>query len=95
MECEIMCVLADEARESYRPELVFELQNDTHEQLEQNVTRVCEWLAQWRAEHHPPASDSSTDSVSSKSAVAGSSSAPNAAALGDAGAPPATKRRAH
>ena len=90
-----MCVLADEARESYRPELVFELQNDTREQLEQNVARVCECFAQWRAAHHPSAGASGAHS-----ATAASSSAPDADSDAVASArgpntPPATKRCVH
>ena len=47
MQCEIMKVVIDEAKESYEPEIVIELFNDTIEQMDQNVARVEAWSHQW------------------------------------------------
>ncbi|KAK8803059.1 hypothetical protein WA538_002055 [Blastocystis sp. DL] len=51
VECEIMQMILDEARESYDPSIVQELRSDKYEDLEQNVARVCEWLENWKKEH--------------------------------------------
>uniref|UniRef100_A0A2P2I2G8 Adenylate kinase isoenzyme 6 homolog n=1 Tax=Hirondellea gigas TaxID=1518452 RepID=A0A2P2I2G8_9CRUS len=44
VECEIMNVLRDEAAESYDSKIVFELQNDTTEQMEKNVKTITDWV---------------------------------------------------
>lgn len=46
MECEIMQVLAEEARESYKPEIVICLQSDSVDGLEKNVETLRTWLQQ-------------------------------------------------
>ena len=51
MECEIMQVLLEEARESYAPEIVVELKNNTLEDIEGNVQRVKQWYDQWIEDH--------------------------------------------
>lgn len=50
-----MGVVAEEARESYRAEIVHELQSNTLGDLEANADRVVAWVAQWRAERAAPA----------------------------------------
>ncbi|KAJ1675492.1 factor activating pos9, partial [Spiromyces aspiralis] len=40
IECEIMNVLIDEARESYREEIIWELHSDTVDQMEENISRI-------------------------------------------------------
>mmetsp|Transcript_20956 Transcript_20956/g.48407 ORF Transcript_20956/g.48407 Transcript_20956/m.48407 type:complete len:153 (-) Transcript_20956:1555-2013(-) len=47
MECEIMQVVVDEAREAYATEIVHEVPSNTIEELESNVERVQAWCAQW------------------------------------------------
>ena len=47
VECEIMQVILDEAREAYPEEIVIELQSDTIEDMEANVQRVLQWMQQW------------------------------------------------
>ncbi|KAI9203660.1 AAA domain-containing protein [Polychytrium aggregatum] len=47
MECEIMQVVLDEARESYRPEIVVELPSNTVEDMENNVERIESWVTQF------------------------------------------------
>jgi adenylate kinase len=49
MECEIMQVVLDEARESYKEEIVVELTNNTVEEMESNAARIQQWLTSWRA----------------------------------------------
>ena len=44
IEAEIMQLILDEARESYREEIVVELQSNTVEDLDSNVERTLSWL---------------------------------------------------
>mgnify|MGYP001093760179 FL=1 len=44
IECEIMQVLLDEAKESYKPEIVLELVSETVEQMAQNLDKLSEWV---------------------------------------------------
>ncbi|KDR85137.1 hypothetical protein GALMADRAFT_233781 [Galerina marginata CBS 339.88] len=46
-EAEIMQVVLEEARSSYAPQIVIELQSETMEQLESNVARIVEWIKLW------------------------------------------------
>ncbi|PPQ89374.1 hypothetical protein CVT25_002192 [Psilocybe cyanescens] len=46
-EAEIMQVVLEEARSSYPPQIVIELQSETMEHLETNVARIVEWIKQW------------------------------------------------
>jgi len=48
---EIMQVVLEEARESYRPEIVHEIQSNTVEDAEGNASRVETWYKQWIVEH--------------------------------------------
>ena len=56
VECEIMQVCLDEAREAWDEQQVVEAQSDTHEQMLANVSTCRQWIEQWRAEKHsePP-----------------------------------------
>lgn len=47
MECEIMQVVLDEARESYEAEIVHEIQSNTLEDMDSNVDLVQRWTKQW------------------------------------------------
>ncbi|KAI8868056.1 P-loop containing nucleoside triphosphate hydrolase protein [Ramicandelaber brevisporus] len=51
VECEIMQVVLDEARESYAPEIVVELKSEDTEDLESNVERIQQWIEQFRTQH--------------------------------------------
>eukprot|EP01117_Protostelium_nocturnum_P003986 TRINITY_DN15256_c0_g1_i1.p1 TRINITY_DN15256_c0_g1~~TRINITY_DN15256_c0_g1_i1.p1 ORF type:complete len:187 (+),score=74.97 TRINITY_DN15256_c0_g1_i1:31-561(+) len=42
--CEIMQVVLEEAVDSYKKEIVWELQSDTTEQMEENAQKVINWL---------------------------------------------------
>ena len=48
MDSEIMQVLLDEARESYKDEIVVELRSESNEDVEGNLERVEQWIEQWR-----------------------------------------------
>ncbi|TYZ62347.1 hypothetical protein PybrP1_002598 [[Pythium] brassicae (nom. inval.)] len=51
VECEIMEVVLQEARESYAAEIVQELESRTIEDMENNVERVVAWIQQWTRDH--------------------------------------------
>ncbi|KAI8379461.1 adenylate kinase isoenzyme 6-like protein [Radiomyces spectabilis] len=51
MECEIMQVVLEAARESYAEEIVVELQSTTTDDMESNVERVKQWLDAWKVQH--------------------------------------------
>ncbi|KAG7383872.1 hypothetical protein PHYPSEUDO_003229 [Phytophthora pseudosyringae] len=51
VECEIMEVVLQEARESYAPEVVQELPSRTVEDMESNIERVLTWVQHWMAQH--------------------------------------------
>ncbi|CAI5443412.1 unnamed protein product [Caenorhabditis angaria] len=45
VECEIFGSLLEEARDSYKPEIVFELQSESPEQMDENLEKICELAA--------------------------------------------------
>ena len=49
MECEIMQVVAEEARESYAAEIVHEVPSNTLDDLDSAAERVSSWYASWQA----------------------------------------------
>lgn len=51
VDAEIMCVVAEEARESYREDIIWELQSNTLEDMERNVARIATQLGQWGGRH--------------------------------------------
>lgn len=51
VQCEIMEVVAEEARESYREEVVVQLPSNTLEEMESNVDRILAWVAQWERDN--------------------------------------------
>jgi adenylate kinase len=51
MECEIMQVILDEARESYDPAIVHEVPSNSLEEMESNIERVLGWSKQWIVDH--------------------------------------------
>lgn len=48
MDSEIMQVLLDEARESYKEEIVVELKSESADDVEANIERVEQWVEQWK-----------------------------------------------
>jgi adenylate kinase len=47
LECEIMQVVLDEARESYAPEIVHEIPSNTTQEMVSNINRIEQWCQQW------------------------------------------------
>lgn len=47
MECEIMQVVLDEAKENYAAEIVHELTSNNIEEMNANIERVQAWIKQW------------------------------------------------
>lgn len=47
VECEIMQVVLEEARDAYDPAIVHEVQSNTLQDMEGNVARVEMWMKQW------------------------------------------------
>ena len=47
IECEIFQTILDEARESYKAEIVHELQSNTPEDMQQNLDQITAWCSQW------------------------------------------------
>lgn len=47
LQCEIFQTVLEEARESYREEVVVELPSNTQEELESNLARCEAWVRQW------------------------------------------------
>lgn len=50
LECEIMQVVLDEAKEAYEQEVVHEVQSNTIEEMEANIDRVEGWIKQWTSD---------------------------------------------
>ncbi|KAH7883722.1 P-loop containing nucleoside triphosphate hydrolase protein [Phlebopus sp. FC_14] len=50
-EAEIMGIVYDEAKESYQPEIVVELESGSMDDLQENVGRMVTWINQWLADH--------------------------------------------
>lgn len=48
VQCEIMHVIVEEARDSYSEEVVHALASNTVEEMETNVENLTQWIKQWR-----------------------------------------------
>ena len=53
VEAEIMQVVLDEVREGWEDSQITQLTSDTVEQMEDNCSRCCQWLEQWKRDHPP------------------------------------------
>jgi adenylate kinase len=51
IECEIMQVVSEEARESYEEQIVVELSNNDVDEMEDNLDRIHRWIEMWCANH--------------------------------------------
>ena len=51
MECEIMQVVTEDARESYDPEIVHELPSNSPADMESNILRIEQWIQQWKQDN--------------------------------------------
>ncbi|KAJ1554780.1 hypothetical protein HK405_004082 [Cladochytrium tenue] len=57
IDCEIMEVVAGEARESYAEDVVVELRSETLEDMEENVHRIETWIENFRANYQSDDND--------------------------------------
>ncbi|XP_066272094.1 adenylate kinase isoenzyme 6-like [Branchiostoma lanceolatum] len=51
VQCEIFQTLLEEARESYNVEIVHELQSNTPQDMETNLSNILQWMVQWKNDH--------------------------------------------
>ncbi|EGI63949.1 PREDICTED: adenylate kinase isoenzyme 6-like [Acromyrmex echinatior] len=51
VEAEIFEIVVQEAKDSFEPEIVHELTNDTPDELIVNVDRICQWIEQWKTDN--------------------------------------------
>ncbi len=56
IQCEIFQTLLEEARESYKVEIIHELPSNTPEEMEDNLEKIIQWLDQWKVAHGANAS---------------------------------------
>lgn len=47
VQCEIMHVIVEEARESYRKDIVHTAPSNTADEMESNVDKLVEWVNKW------------------------------------------------
>jgi len=47
MECEIMQIVLEQARESYNNDIIYELNSNNMEELNSNVDRIEVWYNNW------------------------------------------------
>jgi len=48
LQCEIFQTILDEARESYSPEIVFELPSNVSSDMESNMEKITQWVEQYK-----------------------------------------------
>jgi len=48
VQCEIFQTILDEARESYSPEIVFELPSNSTSDMEANAEKITQWVQQYK-----------------------------------------------
>lgn len=47
LQCEIFQTILEEAQDSYREEIVHELQSNTLDEMKENVERILNWICEW------------------------------------------------
>ncbi|EGP85090.1 unnamed protein product [Zymoseptoria tritici ST99CH_3D1] len=57
MDCEIMEVLLQEARDAYDEQIVVELKSESTEDIDSNVERIESWIQNWRKDHEKEEGD--------------------------------------
>jgi len=48
VQCEIFQTILDEAKESYSPDIVFELPSNTSSDMEANAEKIAQWIEQYK-----------------------------------------------
>ena len=51
VQCEIFQTILEEARDSYKHEIVHELNSNKPDDMEENLSRILQWIQQWKSEH--------------------------------------------
>jgi len=51
LQCEIFQTILDEAKESYREEIVHELTSESQEDIESNAGRIVQWIEAWKSQN--------------------------------------------
>ena len=51
VQCEIFQTILEEARDSYKHEIVHELPSNTPEEMEDNLDKILKWIEEWKATH--------------------------------------------
>ncbi|XP_033210563.1 adenylate kinase isoenzyme 6 [Belonocnema kinseyi] len=51
IDCEIFQTILDEAKDSYKEDIVHELYSNTPAQMEENMNRICTWIDQWKIDN--------------------------------------------
>jgi len=51
LQCEIFQTILDEARDSYNPRIVFEIQSNTTADMEANFQKIVQWINQFKQTH--------------------------------------------
>lgn len=51
LDCEIMDVILQDARDAYIPEIVIELPSNTADEMDDNVDRIRGWVENWVSDH--------------------------------------------
>ncbi|XP_064621076.1 adenylate kinase isoenzyme 6-like [Lineus longissimus] len=51
VECEIFQTLLEEARDSYKTEIVHELPSNTPTDMEDNLEKILQWISTWKSTH--------------------------------------------
>ncbi|XP_043482115.1 adenylate kinase isoenzyme 6 [Leptopilina heterotoma] len=51
IDCEIFQTILEEAKESYKEEIVYELTSNTPDQMESNINRICQWIQKWKIDN--------------------------------------------
>lgn len=74
VECEIMRVVEEEARESYADEIVQVLESNSLEQMESNVDRILAWIDAWETDRAQSRKAGGEDGDGDDDAVEGASS---------------------
>jgi adenylate kinase len=67
IECEIMQVVEDAARECFPREMIVSLQSHTEEDKQRNVSRICQWIDAWQKNQADSDSDDAEGDDSAES----------------------------
>lgn len=66
LDCEIMEVILQDAKDSYAPEIVIELASNSAEDMDENVDRVVAWAEAWPKDHPKGVTNELDPSVAAK-----------------------------